>query len=239
MEPKVIHEDKEFLVVAKPSGWITNEADTTKGQSVLQAWIKENLDFSIAKSKEYRSGIVHRLDKETSGVLLVAKNEESFGNLQGQFKERIVKKTYLALVHGQLPESGNINAPVGRLPWNRERFGVLPGGRDAETDYKVADYYQSRQGQVYSLVKVYPKTGRTHQIRIHMKHLGHPLVADEFYAGRKRSRADRKWCPRMFLHALGIVFHHPASEKEISFTSDLPDDLASALDSLAIASKNK
>ena len=237
MDPKVILDKKEFLVVVKPSGWITNEADTTKGQSVLQTWIKENLDFPIAGSKEFRSGIVHRLDKETSGVLIIAKTKHAFEDLQGQFKNRTVQKNYIALVHGKLfPEKGSVDAPVGRLPWNRERFGVLPGGREAQTDYSVEEYYK-KGADVFSLVNVFPKTGRTHQIRIHMKHLGHPLVADTFYAGRKTARNDRRWCLRMFLHAKGISFSDPASGETVKVESLLPDDLASVIDSLEIASE--
>ena len=171
---------------------------------------------------------MHRLDKETSGILIVAKTKKAFENLQQQFKDRKISKTYTALVHGQVePKEGTIEAPVGRLPWRRDRFGVLPGGREATTGYKVREYYKD-----YTLLELKPKTGRTHQIRIHLKHLGHPVVADTFYAGRKTARADRLWCPRLFLHASGISFTHPETGKEISFKSKLPADLLQVLTNL-------
>ena len=231
MEPKIIYEDQALLVVDKPSGWIVNEADTTTDQPVLQTWLKR-LDYPLAKSRQERSGIVHRLDKETSGLLLVAKTRQAFESLQEQFKSRKVEKTYTALVHGRLePGEGEIEVPVGRLPWRRDRFGVLPGGRQSKTTYKLEGYYQ-REGQEYSLLKAFPKTGRTHQIRIHFKYLKHPVVGDEFYAGRKTARAERKWCPRLFLHASEVKFTHPTDKGTVRFESKLPSDLASVLKSL-------
>ncbi|MGB6839025.1 MAG: RluA family pseudouridine synthase [Microgenomates group bacterium] len=231
MNPSFIFEDDSLFILDKPAGWIVNEAKTTKGQKVIQTWLKKQ-SFDIAGSREFRSGIVHRLDKETSGVLVVAKIESAFRNLQAQFKERKIEKEYVALVHGKLePKKGKIKVPVGRLPWNRQRFGVLPGGRFAETDYQVIEYY-SKDKETYSLLKLFPKTGRTHQIRIHLKYLGYPVVADEFYAGRKTARADRIWCPRLFLHAEQISLEHPASKKRVSYKSDLPEDLKKTLQGL-------
>ena len=228
MEPKIIYEDSSLLVLDKPAGWIVNEASTTKDQPVLQTWLSQK-DYPLARSLAERRGIVHRLDKETSGIIIVAKTKSAFEALQRQFKERQVKKTYLALVHGVLDEKvGEIEAPVGRLPWRRDRFGVLPGGREALTSYQVIDYF-TRDGEEYSLVEAKPKTGRTHQIRIHLKYLGHPVVADEFYAGRKTARRDRIWCPRLFLHAASIEFFHPERGQKVKFSSGLPADLAVAL----------
>jgi len=232
MKPKIIHEDDSLIVLSKPSGWITNEASTTTNQPVIQKWIKEELDFEISKSREFRSGIVHRLDKETSGILLVAKTKHAFRHLQNQFKERIVKKEYTALAHGKIePGEGVIKVPVGRLPWKRDRFGVVPGGREAETSYKVVKYFNV-DGKDYSLVECKPVTGRTHQIRIHLQYLGHAIVSDEFYAGRKTARDDRMWCPRLFLHASKIFFLHPKNEKEVNFESSISPDLKKALLSL-------
>ena len=228
MEPKIIYEDTSLLVLDKPAGWIVNEALTTKNQPVLQSWLSKR-DYPLAKSREERGGIVHRLDKETSGIILVAKTKNAFESLQKQFKERKVKKTYLALLHGALNEKvGDIEVPVGRLPWRRDRFGVLPGGRSSKSSFKVLCEYQ-KEGERFSLVEVIPQTGRTHQIRIHFKYLGHPVVSDEFYAGRKTSRGDRKWCPRLFLHASAIEFFHPERGQKVKFSSGLPDDLAAAL----------
>lgn len=232
MEPNIISEDKFVLVIDKPTGWIVNDATSAKDQPTLQSYISRNLHFPISNSYSLRSGIVHRLDKETSGVLVVAKTEAVFYDLQNQFKERKTEKTYQALVHGKVdPKEGEIDEPVGRLPWRRDRFGVLPGGREAQTKYKTIGYYKN-DNETFTLLELFPKTGRTHQIRIHLKHLGYPIVADTFYAGRKTARKDRKWCQRLFLHAHRLSFIHPASKKTVTFTSDLAPDLLAALTSL-------
>lgn len=232
MEPKLVYQDDSFFVVDKPSGWITNEADTTTSQPVLQTWIKSNFEYPLKESFDMRSGVVHRLDKETSGLLIIAKTKEAFEKLQAQFKERKVKKTYIALLHGKLdPEMGKIEAEVGRLPWRRDRFGVVAGGRPSKSAYKLIKFIKGDRGG-YSLTEFKPTTGRTHQIRIHARHIGHAIVGDEFYAGRKTARNDRKWCPRLFLHASSITFTHPKTGKKVSFVSELPADLASSLQTL-------
>lgn len=233
MDPKIIYEDDSFFVVEKPSGWITNEASNTTTQPVLQTWMKNSFDYDLKNNWEARNGIVHRLDKETSGLLLVAKNISAFEELQRQFKERLVHKTYIALTHGILSNSeGVIDETVGRLPWRKDRFGVMPDGRDAITNYKKINDYKNEEGE-YSLLELAPKTGRTHQIRIHLKHIGHPIVGDEFYAGRKTARKDRHWCARLFLHSGGITFLHPVTKKEINFSIGLPSDLQEVLEKLS------
>lgn len=232
MNPKIIFEDKHLLVLDKPPGWIVNEAETTKDQPVVQTWLAKNHNFPTVDSKKERSGIVHRIDKETSGLLIVGKTSSAYEFLQKQFKHRKVKKTYTALLHGELvPKEGVVNVPVGRLTWNRERFGVIPGGRSAKTKYSLAGYYK-KDKETLSLTQFYPITGRTHQIRIHAKYLKHPIVSDEFYAGRKTARNDRVWCPRLFLHASEIMFVHPKSRLSVSYTSKLPEDLQGVLDLL-------
>lgn len=231
MEPKIIYEDDSIFVIDKPAGWIVNEAATTKDQPVLQTWLRQ-FEYPLVDDVDSRHGIVHRLDKETSGVMIVAKNKEAFDKLQAEFKAREVQKTYLALIHGKLtPEKGEINVPVGRLPWRRDRFGVVAGGRSSQTFYKVLEFFPGNNAG-HTLVEFYPKTGRTHQIRIHCKYIGHAIVADEFYAGRKTSRNDRKWCPRLFLHATSIKFAHPGSGEVICFSSELPEDLNSVLNQI-------
>ena len=232
---KIIFEDKEILLLNKPSGVVVNRANSTK-DITIQDWLEKYLKLEDGGIGG-RAGIVHRLDKATSGVLIVAKTKEAFDNLQKQFKERLVEKSYQCLVHGKLDiKKGQITAPVGRLPWNKERFGVLPGGRSAETNYEVISYHKNSK-EIFSLVSVFPKTGRTHQIRIHMKYLGYPLVADEFYAGRKTSRDDQTWCPRLFLHAQSISFAHPKTNKQLSFQANLPSDLGKALQKLTLLSE--
>lgn len=228
MEPKILYEDDCLFVIDKPAGWIVNEAGTTKNQPVLQTWLRK-FSYPLVNDADSRHGIVHRLDKETSGVMIVAKEKESFDKLQAEFKAREVQKTYLALVHGKMStEEGQIEVPVGRLPWRRDRFGVVAGGRNSLTLYKVKEFFPGNNGG-HTLVEFHPKTGRTHQIRIHCKYVGHAIVADEFYAGRKTARNDRKWCPRLFLHAAAIKFIHPVSGRSVEFSSDLPEDLQNVL----------
>lgn len=223
--PGVVFENDDFIVLNKPSGWVVNNANTLKTTYVVQDWLKNNFVYPVSKDSEYRSGIVHRLDKETSGLLLVAKKADVFLSLQVLFKERKIKKEYLALTHGKIiPEKGIIDASTGRLPWHRERFGVLSNGKEAVTEYQLINYYLNQNtGETLSLVSVKPKTGRTHQIRIHFKYLNHPIVSDSFYAGRKTSRQDKKWCNRLFLHAHSIKFR--LHKDSYSFESKLPADL--------------
>ena len=182
-----------------------------------------------------RSGIVHRLDKETSGIILVAKTEDAFISLLRQFREREVEKKYTALVHGKIaPETGEINVPVGRLPWNRKRFGIVAGGREAVTRYRVITNY-TLNAISYTLLELEPKTGRTHQIRVHLKYMGNPIFADSLYGGRKTAREDKKKLSRQFLHASSISFSHPKTHKPLSFQSNLPQDLADVLSQMQTA----
>lgn len=237
MKPKVVSEDGQILVVEKPSGMVTTRVKTAKGKT-LQDWAERkseirNSKFAIPSDFVRRAGIVHRLDKETSGLLVVAKTVEAFVSLQEQFKERKVKKKYLALVHGKVePKEGEIRAPVGRLAGRGIRFGVKAGGKEAKTRYKILRYYDIKKSGKFSLVEIQPHTGRTHQIRIHLKYFGHPLVTDSKYAGKKRLRENKIWCPRLFLHAACLGFYHPKTEKWVEFDSDLPEDLEKALDKL-------
>lgn len=233
MEIKIVFEDEVFLVIEKPAGVVVNRAQTVKGETV-QDWAEKRLkDQGIEMGGESdfgrRAGIVHRLDKGTSGLLVIAKNPEAFSGLQTQFKARKVEKRYLALVHGRVvPKEGEIRLPVGRNPFNREKFGVFPGGREALTKYRtVSRFFVS--GSWFSLLEVWPKTGRTHQIRVHLKALGCPVVSDAKYAGRKTNRADRQWCSRMFLHASSLGFGHPRTKKWLQFESSLPPDLKKGL----------
>lgn len=230
-------EDESLIVFNKPSGMTVNKADTTRDTITLQDEVIEYLNLDEPKiivgedgfrnAFHERSGVVHRLDKETSGLLIVAKTEEAFQKLQAQFKERTVKKNYIALVHGEVkPEEGEINVPIGRQEWNRMRFGVVAGGKEARTLYKVKEYRKLRKKkEAVSLLEIELKTGRTHQIRVHMKYLGYPLFGDFLYAGRKQQRDDRKFLSRVFLHAASLSFTHPQSGEMLSFESPLPDDL--------------
>ena len=225
-EPQILLEDDSILVMNKPSGWVVNRCETA-GEQTIQSWLEKYLKIPD-KGIGRRAGIVHRLDKETSGILLVAKTPAAFENLQNQFKERRVEKRYLALVHGQVvPKCGIIRASISRSPFNRKKFGVFLGGREAETGYRILRYYGD-----FTLLELMPKTGRTHQIRVHLKYVRHPVVGDEFYAGRKTARSDRQWCPRQFLHACYLKFIHPKTGKSLEIVCNLPSDLEKALERL-------
>ena len=234
MDIPILFEDDALLAVNKPPGIVVNNAESVKGETV-QDWMSARVPFDITKktddTKDFfdRAGIVHRIDKETSGILLIAKTPEAFVELQRQFKERIIHKTYLAITHGALvPETGEIRAPVARLPWNRERFGIVPGGKDSVTKYKVVKQFErirGKQTEKYSLVELYPETGRTHQIRVHLKYVNHPVVGDYLYAGRKTARDDRTWAPRVMLHAWKLVCVHPVTKNELAIEAEIPDDM--------------
>ncbi len=255
MNIDIIFEDTDILLIDKPPGITVNNSETTTNQITVQNWVEDYLrlpkykkitkipaeknDFdNVGKydsSTAYidRAGIVHRLDKETSGLLIIAKNLVSFENLQHQFKDRLVKKVYLSLAHGKIkPPDGEINVPVGRLPWNRKQFGIYPGGKESKTLYKTIKYFVTAPSDFLTLVELYPQSGRTHQIRVHLKYIGHPVFADFLYGGRKTSKKDRKLLPRVFLHAAKISFVHPKTKKTVTFESKMPSDLSDLIDKL-------
>lgn len=232
MTPSILYQDNQLLVISKPAGWVTNDSDSARALQTMQKWLAETGDFELARNTEFRSGIVHRLDKDTSGVMLVAKTPKAFEYLQRQFKERKVQKKYLALVHGiPLQLEGDIDQPILRNPGNRRKFGVFPGGRESQTKYQVVSTYHKGVG-TFALVACFPKTGRTHQIRVHMRHLGHSIVGDHVYAERKLARKDRDLTSRIFLHAASISFEHPQSGKRVFYEAPLPDELQEILDKL-------
>ncbi len=242
MEPAIVFQDRFILVLDKPAGMVVNRVGATKRETI-QDFVEEHSgwDWESLKAQKgtegteflQRAGLVHRLDKETSGLLLVAKTEKAFKDLQRQFKKRRVEKRYLALVHGKVrPKKGKIEVPLSRSPRDRRKIGVLLGGRRAKTGYKVVSSWflvKNDRRQEFSLLELRPTTGRTHQIRVHLKFIGHPIVGDVTYAGRKTARQDRAWCPRQFLHAAQIAFTHPKTGKKAKFTSPLPADLRTAL----------
>lgn len=236
---QIVYEDKALIIINKPPGVVVNRAETAK-QETIQDWVEDKLkipflDTATRNSRDQkleeefvrRSGIIHRLDKETSGLLMIAKSPEAFEFYQKQFKSREIVKKYYALVHGRVsPPQGVINAPIGRNPFNREKFGVFPGGREAVTKYRVIKYIKTPL--MASLLDITPQTGRTHQIRVHLAHLSHPVVSDNKYAGRKQLREDVKQCPRMFLHAYYLKFaliNGKPQEVQIPLAEDLKKTL--------------
>lgn len=246
----VVFEDRFILVLEKEAGLIVNRSLSAQGRTLQD----QLADYFALPGKDLgiggRAGIVHRLDKETSGLLVVAKEEESYFDLIRQFKERRVEKKYFALVHGQPAQDRLISVlPVSRHPRTRMRFAVLPDGREARTDFEVlkrlrfkskifqdiiASFPPSKRkflrnnAYYYSLFLAKPKTGRTHQIRVHAKSANHPLVSDPLY-GQKLYKFDRTFCPRLFLHACQLGFFHPRSGRWMEFKSSLPKDLVDAL----------
>lgn len=221
---RITYEDADIVVVDKPAGMVVHPAHGHRSGTLVNALLAHCTDLSGIDG-ELRPGIVHRLDKDTSGLLLVAKNDMAHRHLQRQFKQRLVHKIYLALTEGLLPTPrGVIDAPIGRDPQQRKRMAVLPrGGREARTEYRVLEHLTQ-----HTLVEAEPVTGRTHQIRIHFASIGHPLAGDRVYGFRKQRLPLR----RQFLHAARIAFTLPSSGEPVEFTSELPDDLAAVLDDL-------
>lgn len=241
--PQIIYEDDVLAVVNKPFGMVVNRSETIKSEDTLQDWSEKNINpyttqteankYSWGDSFSSRAGIVHRIDRETSGIVLIAKSEKAFKVLQNQFYERIVKKEYTALVYGMIKEFENserisVDAPVGRNPRNREKFAIVEGGREAVTVFELIEYIRGTYGD-FTLVKCFPKTGRTHQIRVHLTALGYPVAGDKLYSGKKRVKTDSLLFNRQMLHACSITFIHPETKTEIHFSSNLPQDFKEVL----------
>lgn len=218
---QVVFENTDLLVVDKPAGMVVHPAHGHSGGTLVNAVLAHCHDLGTINGV-IRPGIVHRLDKDTSGLLIVAKNDHALRDLQAQFKARSVHKTYVTLVEGVLEAAnGIIDAPIGRDPRNRQRMAVIPKGeRQARTDYRVREYFPR-----HTLVDAEPVTGRTHQIRVHFAFIGHPVVGDPVYGYRRRSLP----LERQFLHAVRVRFALPGSGELVEFHSPLPGDLETIL----------
>ncbi|MFC1902268.1 RluA family pseudouridine synthase [Chloroflexota bacterium] len=215
---QIIYEDDDLLVVDKPAGLTVHPAPGHPSHTLVNAVLAHFPRLSEAEDS-LRPGIVHRLDKDTSGVMLVAKHRVAQANLAEQFKSRSVAKAYLVLVRGRLePESGAIEAAIGRDPRNRQRMAVVSQGREARTGYRVVRYLGG-----YTLLEIKPETGRTHQIRVHLAAIGFPVVGDAVY-GVKSPHV-----PRQFLHASKLGFRLPSTGQYVEFEAPLPEDLEKAL----------
>ena len=221
----ILYDDSDILVIDKPAGIVVHPSVGHPSNTLVNAIL-----FSCPElrgvSNDLRPGIVHRLDKDTSGVMVIAKSNSAHNTLTTQWKNRSVKKKYLALVTGKLHSQKDlINCPIGRNPINRKKMAVVTNGRSAQTKYQVIEYRND-----HSLIEVSPLTGRTHQIRVHLAHMGHPLTGDILYG--KRSQLLN----RQFLHANYLGFHHPSTNNWMGFSTPLPPDLQVVLDQLAIKS---
>ncbi|MBQ6154363.1 RluA family pseudouridine synthase [bacterium] len=261
----ILFEDEDILVLNKPAGLIVNAA-TSHHQISLQEQLADYLHLSPWSKAQpvpdehaspetvfaFRQGMVHRLDKDTSGILLWAKNPAALTNLLHQFQARLIAKSYLCLVHGLITaDSGRIFRPLARQPSMRQRMAVVAGGRTALTNFTVQKRFPhfnferllallppdsrftrthlEKLYQGFTLLQALPKTGRTHQIRAHFTHLGHPLVGDLLYLPRRKANLDPLWCPRQFLHAHSLSFTHPRTHQPLTFKAPLPPDLQQAL----------
>ena len=217
----IVHEDGSIIVVDKPAGMVVHPTPARRDGTLLNALLEHCP--GLPDGPGMRRGIVHRLDKDTSGLLVVAKTASAYANLTGQLARRAFHKVYLALVRGRIePCRAAIESPIARDPANRQRMAVVEGGREAISRYRVMERYSG-----CSLVEVKLVTGRTHQIRVHFASLGHPLVGDRTYGRGPHSIA------RQFLHAAVLGFRHPESGEYVEFSSDLPDDLSDYLGRVA------
>jgi len=215
----VVYEDDDIVVINKARGMVVHPAAGNRSGTLVNALLARCPDLGAIGDK-IRPGIVHRLDKDTTGLLVVAKNEHALKDLQEQIKARRAKRTYLALVHGRPPAGGAVDAPVGRDPNNRKRMAVVSSGRPARTVYEVVERFER-----YSLLRVMLDTGRTHQIRVHMSHIGHPVAGDPVY-GRRKSDLD---IGGQALHAAELRIEHPVTHKPLVFSAPLPADFEAVL----------
>jgi 23S rRNA pseudouridine1911/1915/1917 synthase len=221
---EIIYEDEDIAVINKPSGIVVHPAPGHYNDTLVHGLILKLKNLSGIGGK-IRPGIVHRLDKDTSGIMLVAKNDFAHKKLVEAFKERLIKKNYIALVYGRLTQKkGKIETFIGRHPIARKKMAVLKEGKLAITFYEVLEIFNKA-----SLVLAKPVTGRTHQIRVQFSYIGHPILGDPIYGGLKH---DLPKPPRLMLHAYEIVFKHPRTNEEMKFRVPIPEEFQSYIEKL-------
>ena len=219
------YSDEHLAVVSKPSSVVVHPAGKPKGTTLVEA-LSSVMPLAPAGGAE-RPGIVHRLDKGTSGLLVVGKTDDAYHALVASMKKREIKRTYRALVLGMFDvPGGRIDAPIGRGARNPTKMAVVGAGKAAVTEFRVIEEIAAR----LSLLDISLVTGRTHQVRVHLSHIGHPVVGDGTYGAKARSMAETLGLRRPFLHAYALDFIHPISGIEISVTDPLPEDLVNALE---------
>ncbi len=223
----IVYEDDDVIVVNKPQGMVVHPAPGHPDHTLVNALLYHSPLSTI--NGEFRPGIVHRIDKDTSGLLMVAKNDLAHRSLAAQLKAKTNQREYVALVHGVIKQdAGTINAPIGRSKKNRKKQAVVSDGRHAVTHFKVLHRFRH-----YTLVSCRLETGRTHQIRVHMKSIGHPLAGDPLYGPRKTLPGRGQ-----YLHARLLGFKHPRTGKELVFTAPLPEYFQQMLDKLKKTDSN-
>jgi 23S rRNA pseudouridine1911/1915/1917 synthase len=233
----IIHEDDDIIILNKQADIIVHPARGNTSGTLVNALAHryENLSTGLGA---LRPGIVHRLDKNTTGVMVVTKNDEAQWNIARQFQNRTVKKSYLAIVHGTPDlDADRISAPLGIHPRKREKYAIRPqSGKESVTFYQLREAFRG-----FSLMELFPKTGRTHQIRVHLSHLKHPIVADEMYGGKlvypwqlkdSEQAPEQPIIRRCALHAYTIEFRHPSQDKSVRFEAPLPEDMKNLLELL-------
>jgi len=220
----ILYQDSDVVVVNKPCGLVVHPAAGNEDGTLVNALMYHIKDLS-GIGGEMRPGIVHRLDKDTSGLILVAKNDRAHVILSDQFKERSMEKHYLAVAFGSFKEeSGLIDAPIARHPVDRKKMAIVPGGKPSRTEWKVIE---SLKGATY--LDVHLLTGRTHQIRVHMHSVGHPLMGDSIYAPNLKHPVH---IPRLMLHAYSLAFTHPTTGERMTVYAPLPDAFTNTLSKL-------
>ncbi len=234
MDLDIIHEDEQIVIINKPAGLITHPGAGVHSGTLANG-LAARFEALPERGGALRPGIVHRLDRHTSGIMVVAKTESAHADLARQFEQRQVAKTYRALVWGVPDEVGEIDRPVARDPRNRVAFKVADGGRPALTRYRVVENFEH-----FALLELKPRTGRTHQLRVHLTHLGHPVFGDSLYGGvrdaahttlaaRPLAARLKKALQRQALHAQRLTFRHPGSGRKATYTAPLPADFDTAL----------
>jgi 23S rRNA pseudouridine1911/1915/1917 synthase len=224
IELDILYADDHLAVINKPAGMVVHPGHGNEDGTLVNALLARWPNLPMPDDDPVRAGIVHRLDKDTSGVIIVALDAFSLVNLADQFQARTVEKHYLALVEKHPPnDRGRIDAPIGRDPQQRKRMAVVRDGRDAITDFSVREFYARE-----ALLDVHPITGRTHQIRVHLAFIGCPIIGDRVYGYRKQ----RFKLKRVFLHAYKITFKHPYLDEHMTFEAPLPVGLQNILDKL-------
>ena len=218
----IVYEDSDVIVVNKPQGMVVHPSAGHPDHTLVNGLLYHTRD--LADSPEgFRPGIVHRIDKDTSGLLMIAKNDKARESLEKQLAEKINKREYLAIVHGNFEvKNGVINAQIGRNPNNRKKMAVNPKGKAAVTHFTVLEQFKN-----YSLVKCVLETGRTHQIRVHMKYIGHPLAGDPLYGPKKTLSGHGQ-----FLHAKTLGFYQPSTNEWLEFSAPLPTIFEKQLENL-------
>lgn len=223
----IVYEDDDVVVVNKPQGMVVHPAPGHPNHTLVNALLYHCPLSTI--NGEFRPGIVHRIDKDTSGLLMVAKNDMAHRSLAAQLKAKTNKREYVALVHGVIKQdTGTIDAPIGRSRKDRKKQAIVADGRHAVTHFKVLKRFRH-----YTLVSCRLETGRTHQIRVHMKSIGHPLAGDPLYGPRKTLPGNGQ-----YLHARELGFKHPRTGKELLFTAPLPGYFQQMLDKLERSDSN-